>query len=101
MECSNSSCGALYCTYCLEQHFLESCKQCCNTEAEFRKPSRLIVKMLNQYVIKCEHCFTGFKYDQLHQHEQLCRNQWRVCRNPLCKNKFKDGHNLCCSQKCE
>jgi hypothetical protein len=75
-----------------------------------RKPSRLILKMLDDFVIKCLTCSRGFNYKDILTHETVCLQSG--CANELCNAKFVDAQARikfvvagveynACSKKCK
>lgn len=74
LECPNTACGILCCTYCLNES--KQCKQCFTIKNDFRRPSKIIQKMLDKQVIKCDFCQKAFAYNEIPQHESLCVKSW-------------------------
>ena len=71
LECTNSQCGSLFCTFCLKSTNVDSCKVCQNIDG-FRNPSPIVIRFLNQYVIQCETCKKPFQIKDLNNHQLLC-----------------------------
>ena len=73
VECDNPDCGQLYCTYCLSMKLYDKnlqqddkvCEVCKNVGGGYRKPSPLVTKMFNKYLIKCMTCNKAFKLSEL------------------------------------
>ena len=50
LECANSECGVLYCTFCLSKpQTPKKCLDC--SEISFRTPSQILLRSLNQLVL--------------------------------------------------
>ncbi|TNV81528.1 hypothetical protein FGO68_gene14567 [Halteria grandinella] len=92
LQCSNQQCSALYCKTCLDNNEKQSggvskCKLCAKVypgkqqrEAAFMQPSKLILKMLDDYQIQCQHCKKPFP---VQEHNLRKRALWYIARlNP-------------------
>ncbi len=75
-----------------------------------RKPSRLVLKMLDEFVIKCLSCRRAFSYKDILTHEAVCLQSG--CANELCNAKFAESQvrlkfevagveYTACSKKCK
>ena len=81
VECDNTECGQLYCSYCLNmklydknlQEEQKECEVCKKVNGGYRQPSALIMKMLSTYFIKCLTCNKPFDMKNLIQHEIMCQ----------------------------
>lgn len=121
LECVEPECSALYCTYCISNTNTTLCLACNGDvtgdisrpqKQNFKKPSNLVMRLLNQYMIKCSRCQKSVNYADINQHETRCRQL--SCSNELCSVKFKEntfdsrikfnfnGEDLvACSKKCQ